>query len=117
MIPLTGNENKFYEQQEKCHTCQKKFCCDKNEKNKFKIYQKFIYYKVPIETPVKIHNGSTYDYHFIFKELAEEFKGQFGCLGENTEKYITFSVLIKKEHDNDKTITYKIKFTDSCRFM
>ena len=24
---------------------------------------------------------------------------------------------IKKEHDNGKTITYKIKFVDSCRFM
>ena len=74
-------------------------------------------YKVPQEIPVKIHNGSKYDYHFIIRELAEEFKGQFECLGENTEKYITFSVPIKKEHDNDKTITYKIKFIDSCRFM
>ena len=33
------------------------------------------------------------------------------------EKYITFSVLIKREYDNGKTITYKIKFIDSCRFM
>ena len=74
-------------------------------------------YKVPQEIPVKIHNGSTYDYHFLIKELAEGFKGQFECLGENTEKYITFSVPIKKEHDNGKTITYKIKFIDSCRFM
>ena len=51
------------------------------------------------------------------KELAEEFKGEFECLGENTEKYISFSVPIKKEHDNNKTITYKIKFVDTCRFM
>ena len=36
---------------------------------------------------------------------------------ENTEKYISFSVLIEKEHDNDKRITYKIKFVDTCRFM
>ena len=49
--------------------------------------------------------------------MAKEFKGQLECLGENTEKYITFSVPIKKEHDNDKTITYKIKFIDHCRFM
>ena len=33
------------------------------------------------------------------------------------EKYITFSVPIKKECDNNKTITYKLKFIDSCRFM
>ena len=55
--------------------------------------------------------------HFIIKELAEEFKGEFECLGENTEKYISFSVPIKKEHDNNKTITYKIKFVDTYRFM
>ena len=65
---------------------------------------------------MKIHNGSKYDYHFIIRELAEEFKDQFECLGENTEKYITFSIPITKENDG-KTITYKIKFIDTCRFM
>ena len=63
------------------------------------------------------HNGSTYDYHFIIKQLAREYKDNFECLGENTEKYITFSASIKKGHDNGKTITYKLKFIDSCRFM
>ena len=62
-------------------------------------------------------NGSTYDYHFIIKELAEEFEWQFECLGENTEKYITFSVPIKKGLDNGKSIKYKIKFIDSFIFM
>ena len=32
MIPLTDNENKYYEEQQKCHICQKEFCYDKNEK-------------------------------------------------------------------------------------
>ena len=32
-------------------------------------------------------------------------------------KYITFSVPIKKELDNGKTITYKLKFIDSFRFL
>ena len=52
--------------------------------------------------PIVFHNGSTYDYRFIIKQLAEYFKGQFECLGENTEKYISFSVPIK-EDDNCKT--------------
>ena len=44
-----------------------------------------------------------------------EFEGNFGSLGENTEKYITFSVPIKKKIDNkDLEITYNI---DSYRFM
>ena len=43
-------------------------------------------YRTPKEIPGVFHNGSTYDYHFIVKELAEEFEGEFECLGENTEK-------------------------------
>ena len=46
---------------------------------------------------VVFYNGSNYDYNFIIKELAEEFKKQFTSLGENTEKYITFTVPIEKE--------------------
>ena len=99
--------------QKKCYICQIEFCYDKNEKKKFKLYKKVrdhchyarkfrgaahsicnLRYKVPQEISVKIHNGPKYDYHFIIRELAEEFKGQFECLGENTEKYITFSVPI-----------------------
>ena len=34
------------------------------------------------ETPVAFHNGSNYDYHFIIKELAREFEGQFNGLGK-----------------------------------
>ena len=75
-------------------------------------------YKIPKEIPVVFHNGSIYDYHFIIKELVKEFNGNFACLGENTEKYTTFSVPIKKKIENkDIEITYKIKFIDSYRFM
>ena len=74
-------------------------------------------YKVPEEIPVVFHNGSAFDYHFIIKKLAKEFESEFECLGENTEKYITFSVPLKKENDNGKKITYKLKFIDSYRFM
>ena len=53
-------------------------------------------WKQKLEIPIKTHNGSTYDYNFIIQESAEEFKGQFESLGENTEKYITFSIAFKK---------------------
>ena len=74
-------------------------------------------YKIPREIPAVFHNRSTYDYHFIIKQLANEFKGNCYCLGENMEKYITVSVPIKKEHDNGKTSICKLKFIDSCRFI
>ena len=38
-------------------------------------------------------------------------------MGENTEKHIGFSVPIKEELDNGKTIAYKLNFNDSFRFM
>ena len=49
-------------------------------------------YSAPERIPIVFHNGSNYDYHFIVKELAEEFKTQFTCLRENTEIYIIFTV-------------------------
>ena len=74
-------------------------------------------YKTPKEIPAVFHNDSNYDYHFIIKELAEEFEDQSKCLGENTEKYISFSVPIKKGRKSGKRSKYKIKFIDSFRFM
>ena len=53
----------------------------------------------------------------IIKELAKEFESQFECLRENTEKYATFLEPINKELDNGKLIKYKLKFTDSFRYM
>ena len=74
-------------------------------------------YNTPREIPVVFHNSSSYDYHFIIKGLAEEFEGNFECLGENKEKYIIFSAPIKIESNNDQSTIYRIKFIDSFRFM
>ena len=63
-----------------------------------------------------IHNTS-YDTHFILNQLAIGFKGELNCIGDYMERYIIFSVPIKKECDNNKTIAYKLKFFDSFRFM
>ena len=56
-------------------------------------------------------------YHFIIKELAKKFEDKFDCLGENTEKYITFLVSIKEELYDGKTIAQELKFIDSFRSM
>ena len=53
-------------------------------------------YSVHQEIHIVFHNGSTYDYHFIIKELAKDFEGQFTCVVENTEQYIIFLVPIEK---------------------
>ena len=33
MIPLTHEENNFYNEQEVCYICKEKLCMDKNDKN------------------------------------------------------------------------------------
>ena len=136
MIPLTYDEKVYYEKWKYCHICKRKFWYDKNEKSKYETYYKVrdhchytgkfrgathnicnLRYKIQREIPVVLRDGSKYDFRLIIKELAEEFKDNFGCLGENTEKYITFSVPLKKINDNGKLITYKLKFIDSYRFI
>ena len=99
------------------------FCNDKNKKSEYDLYHKIrdhcyyngklrqaahnicnLRYNKPKKIPIVFHNGSTYDYHFIIKKLAEESKGKFEFLGESTEKYITFSVPLKKENDKKNHI-------------
>ena len=131
MIQLTAEEKIYHNKQKICYICKKEF--NNNDKKNYKVRDHCHYtgkytgaahnicnlrYKVPKEIPIVFHNGSIYDYHFIIKELVKEFEGNFECLGENAEKYITFSVPIKKKIENkDLEITYKIKFIDSYRFM
>ena len=102
MILLTNKEIKSYEKQKVCHIYKEKFCNDKNKKKvrdhchytgKFRgapHSECNLRYKVSKEIPVVFRNGSTYGYNFIIKKLAEKLEGEFECLGENTEKYITF---------------------------
>ena len=107
MIPLTEEENKSYENQKYCYICKKGFTKD-NKKVRDHCHYTGKYrgaahsicnlrYKIPKEIPVVFHNGSTYDYNFIIKQLAEEFEEQFECLIENAERYVTFSVPIKNQ--------------------
>ena len=99
MIPLTKKEEENYNNQKVCYICKKEF--DKRDKKHYKVRDHCHYtgkyreaahnicnlrYKIPKEIPIVFQNGSTYDYHFIIKELVKEFEGNFECLGENTEK-------------------------------
>ena len=138
---LTKEQHKSYENVKICYICKEKF---KNKYLKDKKHHKVrdhchytgeyrgaahsicnLKYSIPKKIPTVFHNGSNYDYHFIIKGLAEEFKKQFTCLGENTEKYITFTAPIEKEFiridknggEITKNISYILQFIDSARFM
>ena len=66
-------------------------------------------------------NGSNYGNHFIIKQLAKDFNGYFSCIGENTEKYISFSITIYKRSGNlkkkKKVDAFSLRFIDTYRFM
>ena len=104
VILFTIEETKSYRKQEVCYLCKKEFnndnedngivkdLCNHSGKYRGAAHNMCnLRYKTPKEISAIFHNGSKYDYHFIFKEVAEEFEGQFECLGENTEKYNFFS--------------------------
>ena len=86
MISLTTKEKIHYNEQKICYICKREF--DTNDKKNYKVRDHCHYtgkyrgaahnicnlrYKIPKEIPVVFHNGSTYDYHFIIKELVKEF--------------------------------------------
>ena len=89
MIPLTKKGKSSHRASRRCYMCKKKFSTDDSNKKYHKVRDHCHYtgkcrgaahdicnlrYKIPKEIPVVFHNGSTYDDHFIIKELAEEFE-------------------------------------------
>ena len=117
MIPLTEDEQIKHKESKHCNICNQSF----NTNQKSKHYQNYkkgrghchytgIYrgtahylcnlrYQEQRDIPVIIHNGSNYDFHLLIKDLAKGFKSDIYCLGENTEKYIRFSLpILNKEY-------------------
>ena len=95
MIPLTAEGNKSYKKQKVCYICKIWLSTDNDNKKYHKVrghchytekYERATHsicnlrYKKSKEILIVFHNGSTYGYHFIIKELAKEFEGQFKCL-------------------------------------
>ena len=112
MIPLTDKEKKFYEKQKVGYICKKGFSTDVDDNKKYQKVRdhchytgKFrraahsicnLRYKTPKEIPVVFHIGSTFDYHFIIKQLAKEFDGRFEWLDKIQENILLFQYQLKK---------------------
>ena len=139
MLLLPKEELKSHQDAKACYICEKRILkklsesinCQKvsdhcHYAGKYRGKAHSIYnlkFNVPNESDEAFQINSNYDYHFIIKELTNAFEEKFECLGENTEKYITFSVPIVKEvtkidkdgNETDVTISDKInQFIDSA---
>ena len=69
------------------------------------------------------HNGTNYDFNLILNVLAKEFRSELQCIPLNGEKFMSFSIPIKKntytnsKNTNKKLLTYNLRFIDSARHM
>ena len=114
---LTRKQTYEYNKRDKYIVCKNFFKDNKHKNVKYCYFtgeyigalHKYCDKKV-IEVPVAFHNGSNYNYHFIIKELAKKVDGLV-CIGENSEKYITFKATI-----NINETETKLKFIDTFRF-
>ena len=112
VIPLTDDEKIKHKESKRSYFCDQSFNTNKESKyymNYKKVRDHCHYtgkyrgaahslcnlrYQEQRDILVIIHNGSNYDFHLLIKDLAKEFKSDIYCIGENTEKYISFSIPI-----------------------
>ena len=135
MIELTLDEQKEYENATYCHICKKEFG-DKKKHRKVCDHDHYtgkyrgaahsicnLHYYTQKDIRVLFHNGSNYDFNLIITELAKEFSSELQCIPVNTNKYMSFSIPIRKKvyantkNTNKKYLSYNLKFIDSARHM
>ena len=131
IIPLKDDQKIKHKESTHCYYCNQSFNTNKQSKY-YKNYKKVIdhcyytgiyrgaahylcnlKYQKQTDISIIIHNGSNYDFHLLIKDLANEFKSDIYCLGENSEKYISFSVKIDTIKIDNELINYNLKFIDS----
>ena len=75
-------------------------------------------YSVPKKIPLVFHNEFNYDYHFIIKELAEEYEKKNYLFRRKHRKIYKEGTRIDKNGEEiTKNISYVLQFFDSARFM
>ena len=93
MLLLTKEELKSHQDAKVCYICRKRILkklsksinyrkvrdhCHYTGKYRSAVHSIYnLKFNLPNEILVVFDNGSNYDYHFIIKELANEFKGKF----------------------------------------
>ncbi|KAG8235348.1 hypothetical protein J437_LFUL015857 [Ladona fulva] len=116
MEPLTPEEEVDFESAVICHICEKKLNPDRVRDHDHLIgkYRRpahdfcNIQYKIPNFLPVFIHNLSSYDGHFLVRELDYDDRKIF-VIPNTEEKYISFAKSVESN--------FSIRFIDTCRFM
>ena len=108
MQKLSQEEQICYDNAKYCHICKKVFG---KKKNHIKVCDHDHYtgkyrgpahlicnlrYSTQIDIPVFFHNDTNYDFNLIITKLAKEFRSEMSCIPLYTNKYMSFSIPIKK---------------------
>ena len=108
MQKLSQEEQICYDNAKYCHICKKVFG---KKKNHIKVCDHDHYtgkyrgpahlicnlrYSTQIDIPVFFHNDTNYDFNLIITKLAKEFRSEMSCISLYTNKYMSFSIPIKK---------------------
>ena len=111
---LTSEQHESYDEVKICYICGRKFegkyandkkyckvrdhCYYRSEYRgaAHKIYN--LRYSLSKKITKGFRNASNYDYHFIIKEVGEDFEGQVTCLGENCAIFPLAVELVKMEN-------------------
>ena len=116
MLPLTKEELKLHQDANVCYICEKRILKQLSKSmNYWKVRDHYHYtgkyrgaahsiynlrFNMRNEIAVVVHNGPNYDYHFLIKELANEFEGKFECLGKMQKSTKFFRSNRKKSYRN-----------------
>ena len=121
MLPLIKEELKSHQGAIACYICRKRIL-QKHTKNKnYQNVRDHCYYTWKSRSA----SHSICNLKLNVPNKIPIVEGKFECFGENTEKYRTFYIPIKRvvtkiDKDDDEsvvTISYKITFIDNARFI
>ena len=109
MIDLTEREINEYENAKYCHICKKVFGKAKKHR-KVRDHDHYtgklrgaahpicnLRYSTQKDIPVFFHSGANYDFNLIIHELAKKLRSELQCIPLNGERFMSFSIPIKKK--------------------
>ena len=114
MKKLNKKQQSDHDNAKYCSICKKQFNSHKNDlkvrdhDHYTGIYRGAAYsicnlrYSIQIDILVVFHNGSNYDFNLIITEIPKEFRSEMICIPLNTNKYMSFSIPLKKNNNNNR---------------
>ena len=129
MIDLTELEIHEYENAEYCHICKKVFGEAKKHR-KVRDHDHYtgtfrgaahsicnLRYSTQKDISVFFHDGTNYDFNLVINQLAKKFRLELHFIPLNGEKFMSFSIPIRKKVEANSKNTKKMLLTSNLKFI